>query len=433
MHAVLSTTADIAARRSHFVQRPRRAKFTGSTFVQTLVFGWLADPAASLDSLAQTAAAVGVPVTPQALDQRFTPAAAPCLQEVLAATLQRPDAADPVAVPLLQRFPHVVVQDSSTIVLPNALTEVWRGCGGDVQYQTQASVKLGVQFDLTTGALLGPFLEHGRTHDRASQVQHVCLPAGSLRITDTGFVHLPLLTDLNAAGVFWLSRLHSNVTVYDGAGRMLDLAYGRCAERPYIDEPMYLGKTQRVPARLLAVRVLPEVANQRRRRLRLDAQRRSQPISARRLALADWTSLITNVPLEDLSLEEALVLMRARWQIELLFKLWKSYGKIDEWRSAKPWRILCEVYAKLIAMVIQHWLLLVSSWAYVNRSLTKAAQTVRAHARHLASVLVSRPQLTTALATIVRCLERSGRMNTRKTKPNTYQLLLDVPALSMIA
>jgi IS4 transposase len=108
------------------------------------------------------------------------------------------------------------------------------------------------------------------------------------------------------------------------------------AQRPCIDEPVYLGKTQRVAARLLAVRVPAEVANQRRRRLRLDGQRRSQPLSARRLALADWTILITNVPPEQLSLEEALVLIRARWQIELLFKLWKSHGNIDEWRSASP-------------------------------------------------------------------------------------------------
>jgi hypothetical protein len=60
MQTVLTTTADTAARRTRFVQRPRKAKLTGSTFTQTLVFGWLADPDASLDSLAQTAAAVGV-------------------------------------------------------------------------------------------------------------------------------------------------------------------------------------------------------------------------------------------------------------------------------------------------------------------------------------------------------------------------------------
>ena len=78
-----------------------------------------------------------------------------------------------------------------------------------------------------------------------------------------------------------------------------------------------------------------------------------------------------------LSLEEALEIGRARWQIELLFKLWKSEGRIDESTSQKPYRVLCELYAKLVAMVVQHWVLLVSGWEHVDRSLVKMAQTVR--------------------------------------------------------
>ena len=79
-----------------------------------------------------------------------------------------------------------------------------------------------------------------------------------------------------------------------------------------------------------------------------------------RWATADWTIDLTNVPADRLSLADALVLGHARWQIELIFKLWKSQGVIDTWRSTHPWRLLCELYAKLIAMVIQHWVVLTS-------------------------------------------------------------------------
>ena len=50
---------------------------------------------------------------------------------------------------------------------------------------------------------------------------------------------------------------------------------------------------------------------------------------------------------------------------------------VDEWLSTKLWAILCEVYAKLIAMVFQHWLLVICCWGYPERSLVKAAQTIR--------------------------------------------------------
>lgn len=119
-----------------------------------------------------------------------------------------------------------------------------------------------------------------------------------------------------------------------------------------------------------------------------------------------------------------MVLVKVRWQIELLFKLWKSHGQIDTWRSDKPARILCEVYAKLLAMIIQQWVLVVGWWAYPDRSWVKAAQVVRDHAPALASARGRLEHLSEVLSTIQCILERTARRNTRRKHPNTYQLLL---------
>ena len=114
-----------------------------------------------------------------------------------------------------------------------------------------------------------------------------------------------------------------------------------------------MGAEQRIPVRLLAVRVPQEVFDQRRRRLREAHRAKGKVPNARTLALLAWTIVVTSVPVERLSVPEALVLLRARWQIEVLFKVWKSQAAVDEWRSEQPWRILCEVYAKLLGMVIR--------------------------------------------------------------------------------
>ncbi len=147
-------------------------------------------------------------------------------------------------------------------------------------------------------------------------------------------------------------------------------------------------------------------------------------MSQARLTLADWTIYATNLSPGQLSVAEALVLGRVRWQIELLFKLWKSQGHLDRWRSTKPWRILCEVYAKLLTLLIQHWVFLSSSWEYPDRSLSKAAQTVRKQAWYLASVFDSAQRLIEALRVIQRCLAAGCRINKRRADPHTYQLLL---------
>src|SRR5215212_10079857 len=127
MQTVLGETAAVAARATEAVKR--RGKLSGAHWVQTLVFGWLTNPAATLGELSQTAASLGVAISPQGLDQRFTPEAAACLEAVLAATVTELVAADPVAVPLLARFPAIDIQDTTTVPLPDALAGEWRGCG----------------------------------------------------------------------------------------------------------------------------------------------------------------------------------------------------------------------------------------------------------------------------------------------------------------
>lgn len=425
--AVLGAGADTAARRSGFVRR--RSKVTGSSFVRALVFGWLANPQASLAQLSQTSAALGATVSPQALDQRFTPAAATCLEAVLGAAVGQVLAADPVAVPILRRFTGVYIQDSTTIGLPAALAGRWPGCGNASTPATQsATLKLQVRLDLLTGTLAGPVPHAGRTHDRAAPAAGASLPPGALRLADLGYFSLDALADLTAAAVCWLSRLQVQTAVFDAAGGRQDVPTWLAAQgQATVDLPVTLGVRHRLPARLLAARVPPVVAAERRRRLRAEARRRGQPVSRSRLAWADWTILITNVPPARLTLDEAMVLYRARWQIELLFKLWKSHGQITTWRSGKPWRILCEVYAKLLAMVIQHWLLLASCWAFPDRSLAKAAQTVRQHALLLAVASATPPRLRAALAALGYCLRHGARINKRRAAPHTYQRLLALP------
>jgi hypothetical protein len=426
LQALLTTTADLLARRTGFVQRT--SKLTGAAFAQALVFGWLDNPQASVEALAQAAAAVGVTISAQGLDQRFTEGAAVFLENLLARAVQTVIAADPVAIPLLERFTAVVLLDSSTVTLPAALALWWPGCSAGT-----AALKLPVRYDLCRGQLSGLVVQEGHLSDRGTVLQTAPLPAGALRISDLGFFTLGVFAAMTAQGVYWLSRLVSGTAVdtLDGTRwDVLDLLTAQDASTVELD--VTLGVTQRLPARLRAMRVPEEVANQRRRRLRAEATRRGRTPSAAQRAWCAWTIVVTSVPPTLLSLREALVLLRARWQIELLFKLWKSHGHIDESRSANPWRVLTEVFAKLLAMVVQHWLLLVSCWSFPERSLLKAAQTLRQYALSIASALADPLLLDHILSVVQRCVAAGCRLNRRKKAPNTYQLLLE-PSLAGLA
>lgn len=389
LEQVLTVVADEAAVAVGFIRR--RRVLTGAVFVQALVLGFLARPAATLHHLTQTVAARGAVISPQGLAQRFGPEAAALLERVLAAAVAAPMRADPVAIPLLARFGGGVwVLDCTTIRLPDALAGVWRGCGGRTGRGTQSALKLQVRLDLAGGELDGPVLLAGRTQDKAGVVHSAPLPPDALVVTDLGFWSLERLRAVGAMGAFWLSRLDPHTHVFD-----------------------------------VAARAPQAVADARRRKLRAAAKREGRAPPKATVALAGWTVYVTNVPAARLSLAEAFVLGRARWQIELLFKLWKQDGQLATSRSADPWRVLCEVYAKLIALVIQHWILLVSCWERPDRSLPRAAQTIRAHAVCLLRALDRPARLREEVAAIARCVAAGCRIATRKAHPSAFQLWLD--------
>ncbi len=431
---VLDTVPNRIARYTGCIKR--QGKFTGASLVSTLVLGLLHKPASTLEELAHSAAAAGVLVSAQGIDQRFTPELAATLHEVLAAAVGHVVTGDPVAIPLLARFTGVYLQDCSTVSLPPALAAQWPGCGGRGA-AGQAAIKLGARLDLLAGRLEGPYLASGRTHDRTVPGASASVPAGSLWMGDLGLVTLARLEALAAEGGYWLTRVKAQTHIETADGQVWEqsslLAH---QETDRIELAVRLGKRARIPARLLAIRVPDEVAEERRTRLREEAARKRprhpEPVSAERLALAAWSIYVTNVPVALLTLAEALVLVRARWQIELLFKLWKSHAQIDTSRSQQPQRILCELYAKLIGVVIQHWLVLTGAWPEPARSLVKLAQVVRSHVLSIASSLGAPEQLTRVLTILQRCLGSGTQMNRRKQHPNTYQLLLD-PALGGLA
>ena len=177
MRTRLTVTAETIAWQTGCVQR--RTKRTGAGLVQTLVLGWLAEPAATLPQLAQLAARLGMAVTPQALPQRCTASTGACLEQVLAAAVTQVLAAEPVAVPLWRRFRAVLVQDSTTITLPPALAPTWPA--GRAQTPTApAGLQRQVRWDLGTGQLTGPVLTPARTNDRRATRQLPPVPTGAL-------------------------------------------------------------------------------------------------------------------------------------------------------------------------------------------------------------------------------------------------------------
>lgn len=425
LHEVLTTVARDQARRTGAIKRER--KFDGATLCQTLVFGYLAHPHATLSELVQAATTCAVRISPQGLDYWLKGEAAQrlarWLQALLAAALEQSVAGEPRALPLLGRFAAVVVEDTSILTLPAEYAEDWPGCGGSPG-ASGAALKVAVRWNLTTGELDGPLLAPGKAHDGALAAGREALAAGSLYLADLGFFSLRRWADMARDGVFYLGRYLAGTTLTTADGRRWSASAFLAAQQTnLVDGRLTLGIADPLPCRLLAARVPPAVAAERRRKMRAEARRNGTTPTQERLALADWTILVTNVPEDRLTVEEALVLARVRWQIELLWKGWKSDGGLRRSQSSKPEHLLCELYAKLLALIVQHWTLLTAGFSILEQSVPKAAQVVREHAAQIMEAVFTGRGLAKVVAKIQRGLPPRGTVGRHGGRRSTYELL----------
>jgi hypothetical protein len=331
--------------------------------------------------------------------------------------------------PILERFTRVTVLDSTTSTLPESMQEQFPGCGGRYGGGA-AALKLQVEMDLRSGALAHIEIEPGRSPDSATSRQHAEHPAGSLRITDLGYFNVSVFAALVLAGVHFLSRLQFGTKVLRSEGASVDiLPWLSKQPGPLVDQWILLGKEQRLPCRLIAWRLPEEQANRRRHKLRKETlSKRNREPSAERLAWCDWTILATSVPGDMLTPPEAVVLYRARWQIELLFKRWKSQDLVAALSGSTAVRQMVRVWARLLVAVVQHWLVVSCAWGDPSRSWGKVGEAIRSFVGRIVKALGQLIELEQVLDELLRVVAKTCRRN-KRAKPGTIELLNDVTLL----
>ncbi len=427
--------SEAAAEKSGVIERKR--KFTASTLLQTFVLGFLKNPKASDEDLAQMAVQCGVEVTPQAIEQRHSQKLVTFLQEVFQEGAKMAIGSDQALAPILERFSSVPITDGSTVCLPDSMQKEFAGCGGSYD-SGKAAMKLQTELELRSGAVTVK-VEQGRSPDGATSRQHERHGKGSLSIKDLGYFNLDVFEEQDAAEEYYLSRLQFGTDVRlrngdeaDGEapdGQALDLLSWLAKQPgPFVDQQIYMGKEKNLESRLIAWRLPKEQADRRRQKLRDTLKKKGREPSAERLAWCDWTILVTNTPVELLTPPEAAVLYRARWQVELLFKRWKSLNLVAVLSGSTDVRQMVRVWARLIMSLVQHWLVIAGAWGDPTKSLSKACQATRDFAGRLAASLLNSLALEQVISDLCKIHKKTCKRN-KRSKPGTFEMLNDIGLL----
>ena len=339
------------ARSSGFVlRRPR--KLSLDAFLQSILLS-LYQPGHSFQSwAAQLSALQSELFSKQALHRRCGRGLVNFLQLLLANLLgsfMRPDC-PPV---LFQHFGRVLLQDSTALALDPSLAKHFPACGN--QHQTKlASVKIQAIFELCSQSWV--HFELGALTDndqKASGLILSHLQPGDLVIRDLGYAVLKVWRKIAQCGAYFLSRCRSDLALFDPQTKqpvdLLELLQGKSQ----LSIELLAGAQERLPVRLVALRLPPQLAAQRRRRARANARRDSAlRLTKRYLQLLDWTILLTNVTADQLSAQQLLEAYSCRWQIEVMFKSWKSHFQLRLLPTRNPFWVQIQLLAKLLAIAL---------------------------------------------------------------------------------
>jgi hypothetical protein len=347
------------ARASRFVQRAS-SRLTGSDFFALMPTEMLENPAVSLgglcDLLQQRTPQAAM--TPQALQQRMnTPEAVAYLKEVFQLALgeQLTPLYAQLPVALLASFGRVFLEDSPQCRLHEQLATALKGSGGSA---SRSTVKIDVIYELLHHQLHALTMTDGRAADQghaALIVPH--LQAGDLVSRDLGYFSVEALRQITAKAAWFLSRLSSSVAVYASADAaapavvLVDHVVQHAAQASVVDLAVYLGP-RRFPCRLLAYRLPEEVVAQRRRQAYETARKKGRTPTHAYLHWLQYGWYITNGGAAVWPAEVVATVYRIRWQIELLFKQWKSLLHVHVLKGTPPGRIRCLLYGRLIAITM---------------------------------------------------------------------------------
>jgi hypothetical protein len=421
---------EASARRTKFVQRA--SKITGKLFLALVTFGRWSAAKTTVPQLAAKAAQLDVPVeiTPEALQQRMTARAVAFLQDLLQTAFAKLHTGDTICEEgIFAPFPRVHIADSTGFGLPESLKKEFPGAGGS---GSKAGAKIQLVWEYKSHTFDHFALIPWNVPDSKYVDTVVALArAYSLFLFDLGYFKLTAFAKIAAAQAYFLSRLNHQATlreVVGGRQQALNLASSLAHEtRPVIEKAVVLGAYECVPTRLIAVRMPEAIVNERRRQAYAAAKKQGYTPSQAHLTLLAWNLFITNVPATVWSTQTVGIAYSLRWQVELVFRAWKSGLHVATVTTTTKYSTLCYLYGRMLLILFTSALsspLRVIVWQQDRElSFFKLVRHFQASADHWLQCLFQPPlQLTTFLSRLCATAQRLVRKAVRKRRTSAQRL-----------
>ena len=361
------------AKQTGLVQRESR--LGGIEFLGVMTQGLFSFPDASLSQMSGMAKDINpdLDISKQGFDERINEFGVSFLKNMFSKALELSTVKliSEEIPSLLDNFLKVHLLDSTYIPLPDNLSDVWSGYGGD---GSKAGMKLQLMIEYKSGEYERIVTTDGVTSDQRYMGQVVKLiGSNELSIYDLGYSKQEYMIDISQKESYFVSRFNHQMNLYKSVTD--DVTREKVFKR--FDLEMELRKLEvnnvhkeilheyelwfsssgkALKIRLIVESVPKSIVEQRIKKAKRKAGKKSRKPSPKYLYLQNWNLYITNIEQEKIVSKNIILLYKIRWQVEIVFKTWKSYHGLEHIRGKRKARIECFMYGRLIMIVIMSFL-----------------------------------------------------------------------------
>lgn len=351
---------ELVARQSGFKQRASR--ITPKSFLNALFFSNSRICPTLSDYRIDLAEQSSARVSKQAIDKRFNTKTKAMLthllEKVMSSQIKRKS-------PLLSsHFSGIRIMDSSDFSVSKKLADDFPGYGGQGR---EAIAQIQFEYEILKGQVTELSLGSALRSDAKFGMQKINrIPAKTLLIRDLGYNSPKAFKELIKHELYFVSRAKSQWSMYEKTEEGLKTITVEDIKTKlnnqsdkYLDLDILVGGAQLTPVRLIA-NLLTEDQTQKRIKKKKANRGNLSPLM---IESAGLNLFVTNVEREKCSAAHVYALYKLRWEVELIFKTWKSISNLHQIHPMNPIRTECVILIKFI-------------WVMLNWSLLKLTEEV---------------------------------------------------------
>jgi hypothetical protein len=386
-------------RESGFIQRASK-KVTAVKFLDLLLYNCSQVECQSLNRLAINGKEqCDIEISKQGLDQRTNNRAIVFLRSLLQKQFKN-QISENLETRFMENFNRICIKDSTKYDIHEQLSEWLPGFGGCA---SSASACIQYEFDLKSGNVLDLDLTPGNHPDaKDAQQKSGSIMKDDLIIRDLGYFSLDVLSDILDAEAYFLTRLNFKTTVYE---QIEDVLIELNFEKLYLHMEKYgiskmekhvlIGRDDKLPVRLIIERMPDQIYEKRIGKIKAQNHKKGYSTTNEYKQRSRFNLFVTNANEKKLSAKAIPLFYKIRWQVELIFKVWKSNFGIHITRKMKIERFLCLLYAKLLLIMVNWEIIQVNRNSIYKTtgkllSIDKCFKTLKDHANKFRQILQGR-------------------------------------------